>query len=227
MAKVNLEKFKNNAKSALSKKETHGIFRDQREKIETIPLDRIEKGIVIRIFERDLTPLRKSIDTMGQLEPIVVCRKGEKYEVLNGNRRVEVAKTLGLADIAAEIVEVDEKRRPFLPYLLNAPESFDMIETALYVFRLKKEFGIGDTTIESNLGLRVDDYKELFFKPGGDLLKNFNEHFEALLKKYFRIIKGELDIEKNGVRLRLNVNEGADDRTKTEIYRCIYKLSQL
>ncbi|WP_300368759.1 ParB N-terminal domain-containing protein [Hydrogenimonas sp.] len=229
MAKVNLEKFKSNAKSALSKKETHGIFKEQREKIETIPLNALENGIVIRLFERDLGALEKSIETVGQLEPIVVRRRGERYEVLNGNRRVEVAKALGFADIAAEVVDVDEQDALFLPYLLNAPESFDLIEIALYLQRLKQEHGIDDDTIAEKSGLKVADYKELFFDNSkGDPLTSFNEHFEALLKRYFRIIRDELDIEKGGVRLKIKVDKrAADDKTKAEVYRFIYKLSQM
>lgn len=229
MAKVNLEKFKSNAKSALSKKETHGIFKEQREKIETIPLNALENGIVIRLFERDLGALEKSIETVGQLEPIVVRRRGERYEVLNGNRRVEVAKALGFADIAAEVVDVDEQDALFLPYLLNAPESFDLIEIALYLQRLKQEHGIDDDTIAEKSGLKVADYKELFFDNSkGDPLISFNEHFEALLKRYFRIIRDELDIEKGGVRLKIKVDKrAADDKTKAEVYRFIYKLSQM
>ena len=230
MAKVNLEKFKNNAKSALSKKETHGIFKEQRETIQTIPLAELAegRGLSLRLYERDLTPLRRSIERLGQLEPVVVCKTGDGYEVLNGHRRVAVARATGRADVAAEVVEIADEEAPLMPYLLNAPESFDEIEIALFLRRLVKEHGMDEAFIEERTGLKVDDYRELFFDPDTGPIERFNAHFEGLLKRYFRIVRGELDIEKNGVRLRLEVKDPeADDATKAEIYRCIWRLSRM
>ncbi|WP_201352993.1 ParB/RepB/Spo0J family partition protein [Hydrogenimonas urashimensis] len=230
MAKINLEKFKSNAKSALSKKETHGIFKEQGEKLETIPLSSLEKGVVIRLFEKEPASLVRSIKEQGQLEPIIVRKKGERYEILDGYRRVAAAEKLGRADISAEVVEAEAEEAPFMPYILNAPESFDLIEVVHYLHRLKKEFGFDDETIEKRTGLKVADYRELFFETEGaeGVLDAFNRHFEGLLKRYFRVIHGELDIEKGGVRLKLRIDgQEADEATKAEIYRFIYRLSRL
>ncbi len=227
MAKVNLETFKTNAKRALAKKETHGIFKQRREKFETVPLTSLDEGMRLRIFSRDLEPLKRSIEKLGQLEPIIVRRQGDRYEILDGHRRVAVAKSLGHADIAAEVIEAEDKDALFLPYLLNAAESFDLIEIALYLRHLTHELGIDAAAIQEEIGLRVDDFKELFFERGTNPLEAFNDHFEGLLRRHFRIVKQRLDIEKNGVGLRLEVDEKADARTKSEVYRFIYRLSQL
>ncbi|WP_457597001.1 ParB/RepB/Spo0J family partition protein [Hydrogenimonas sp.] len=228
MAKVDLSRFKQNAKRTLSKKETHGIFKHTSERIQTVPLEALRDGVKVRLFSKDLTPLQKSIETLGQLEPIVVRRVGEGYEILDGYRRVEVAKTLQKADIAAEIVEVEDGEAPLMPFILNAPESFDIIETALFLRRLHNEFAISEEAIYEKTGLKLADYKELFFDPGDEVLERFNAHFEALLKRHFRIVRGELDIEKNGVRIKVAMdNAQADARTKAELYRFIYKLSLL
>ena len=228
MAKIDLQKFKKNAKSALSKKETHGIFKEQRERFETIPLDALVKEGSFRLDPTPPEALKRSIERVGQLEPIVVVREGDKYRVLDGHRRVAVAEALGHADIAAEVVEVEEKEALVLPYLLNAPESFDALERALFLRRLRNEAGMSDEEIRTMCGLDPEEYKELFFEPGEDPVASFNAHFEGLLKRYFRIVQGELDIEKNGVRLRLKVDPaGADERTKAEVYRFIHRLGQL
>ena len=228
MAKIDLQKFKNNAKSALSKKETHGIFKEQREKFETLPLSALVKEGSLRLDTTPPEALKRSIERVGQLEPIVVVREGEKYRVLDGHRRVAVAEELGHADIAAEVVEVEEKEALFLPYLLNAPESFDIVEKALFLRRLRNEAGMDDEEIREMCGLDPEAYKELFFDPGDNPVAAFNAHFEGLLQRYFRIVRGELDIEKNGVRLRLEVDPSkADERTKAEVYRFIYLLGQL
>ncbi|WP_353662388.1 ParB N-terminal domain-containing protein [Hydrogenimonas sp. SS33] len=230
MAKLDIQKFKKNAKSTLDRKESHGIFKEQAEKVETIPLDALETGLAIRLFETGSELLKASIAEMGQLEPIVVRRAGEKYEILDGHRRVAAARALGRADIPAEVAAVGEKEAPFMPWLLNAPESFDLIETALYLQRLEQVFGFDEETIERNIGLKLSDYRELFFdcQEGEAPLSAFNRHFEGVLKRYFRFVNGELDIEKSGVRLRLKIDEAkADDKAKAEIYRLIFRLSKL
>ncbi len=228
MAKIDLQKFKKNAKSALSKKETHGIFKEHREKFETLPLDALLKEGSLRLDPTPPEALKRSIETVGQLEPIVVVQEGETYRVLDGHRRVAVAEALGHVDIAAEVVEVDEREALFLPYLLNAPESFDVVERALFLRRLRTDAEVSDEEIREKCGLDPETYKELFFEPGDDPIAGFNTHFEGLLKRYFRIVRGELDIEKNGIRLRLEVDPArADERTKAEVYRFIHRLGQL
>lgn len=62
--------------------------------------------------ERALDELAASIRAQGVLEPILVRRKGQKLEVLVGNRRTAAAKRAGLDTIPAIVVECsDEEAR--------------------------------------------------------------------------------------------------------------------
>lgn len=226
MAKLNLDEFKNNAENVITKQESSGIFKEAVETVQTVDLDALDESLTIRCLPRDNGVLLRSIKQLGQLEPVVVRQKGEMYEVLDGARRVAVARELGRADIAAEIVDVAYDDAIFLPYLLNTPEGFDPIETALYLQRLSAE-GIAAGVIEEKTGLRIADYKELFFTPPaeGDLLDAFNAHFRDLLKTYFKTRGGMFSLEKNGVTISVGVDaKTADAATEADVYRFLHRL---
>lgn len=228
MAKLNLDKFKSSANSALEKQKTQGIFKEHHDTHESVDIDKLVSGIKITLLEDNIDALRHSIETLGQIEPIIVRNIGEQYEVLNGNRRVEVAKKLGFADISADIIEVSDEDALFLPYLLNSHKGFDVIELGQYLKTLKEVHNIDDETVLKKTGLNVKEYDDLFYKNEGDALQDFNAHYDALLKKYFKMKNGNLDIEKSGIRLKIIMDSAkADDETKAELYRFIHKLSNL
>jgi len=227
MAKLNLDKFKDSASSALSKQKTQGIFKEHHDVHESVAIDSLVNGIVISLFNDSIDALKHSIETLGQIEPIIVRPVGEKYEVLNGNRRVAVAKALGFADISADIIEASDEDALFLPYLLNSHKGFDLLEIGQYL-KLLKEQNIDDETIFKKTGLVVKEYDDLFYEDDGDTLKSFNAHYDALLKKYFKMRNGNLDIEKSGIRLKMIIDSAkANEEVKTELYRFIHKLSNI
>ncbi len=227
MAKLNLDKFKDSANSALSKQKTQGIFKEHHDVHKSVAIDSLVNGIVISLFNESIDALKHSIETLGQIEPIIVRSVGEKYEILNGKRRVAVAKALGFADISADIIEARDEDALFLPYLLNSHKGFDLLEIGQYL-KLLKEQNIDDETIFKKTGLVVKEYDDLFFEDDGETLKSFNAHYDALLKKYFKMRNGNLDIEKSGIRLKMIIDSAkANEETKTELYRFIHKLSNI
>ena len=86
-----------------------------------IPLDRLEvseSNVRHRGITADLDELAHSMETFGLQQPIVVVPKGDRFEVLIGQRRYLAAKQLGWETIAArieteELSEVDAKVRSF------------------------------------------------------------------------------------------------------------------
>ena len=50
-----------------------------------------------------------SLGRYGQQTPVVVCLREERYEVLDGFKRLAAAQTLGLLTISTRLVEVDER----------------------------------------------------------------------------------------------------------------------
>ena len=50
-----------------------------------------------------------SLGRYGQQTPVVVCLREERYEVLDGFKRLAAAQTLGLLTVSTRLVEVDER----------------------------------------------------------------------------------------------------------------------
>ncbi|MEA3523518.1 MAG: ParB/RepB/Spo0J family partition protein [Campylobacterota bacterium] len=228
MAKLNLDSFKNNVSTKVEKQETQGIFKEHHNIQETLAIDELESKINLRLLDTDTDALKHSIETLGQIEPIVVRSLDGKYEILDGNRRLSVAKALGLHVISVNIIKASDSDALFLPYLLNAKEGFDIIEIASYLQNLKENHNISNETILKKTGLHVNKYSDLFSELKGDALQNFNTHYDELLHKYFRLRDGAFDIGKDGVSLKIAIDSTkANDATKAEVYRFIHKLSNL
>ncbi|MEA2111084.1 MAG: ParB N-terminal domain-containing protein [Campylobacterota bacterium] len=228
MAKLNLDEFKSSANSALERQETQGIFKEHHDVHESVNLSDLVCNVTIRLLKTDIKALKHSIETLGQIEPIIVRKVGEKYEVLNGNRRIAVAKALGFADISADIIEASDEDALILPYLLNSHEGFDVIEIAQYLKALRDTNGMSEKSILEKTGLHVNKYTDIFYDTKGDALKEFNTYFDALLKKHFKIKDGAYNIEMNGISLKIGIDtDTADKLTQAEVYRLIYKLSNL
>lgn len=72
----------------------------------TEPLEQIRTVIVMEGLEE----LSKSIKEQGVIEPLIVIKKGEKYEVVAGHRRYLAAKMAGLATVPCIIRAIDVKK---------------------------------------------------------------------------------------------------------------------
>lgn len=72
----------------------------------SVALDLLDDGPNIR--RRADADLKRSIAEHGVLQPITICRRGERYEVLYGHRRTTAARALKLATIPAILVDAPE-----------------------------------------------------------------------------------------------------------------------
>jgi len=60
-----------------------------------------------------------SLRRYGQLSPVVVCRRAEAHEVLDGFKRLAAARALGWKTVAAQLWEADERAAKAAIYGLN------------------------------------------------------------------------------------------------------------
>lgn len=72
-----------------------------------IPIDKL---LALRrnpqyLSERQSLALRRSIEQDGFLAPIVVREKGQNFEVLSGNHRVQESREVGLSEIPCVLIE--------------------------------------------------------------------------------------------------------------------------
>ena len=63
-----------------------------------------------KVFNEDeLQELAASIKEFGMLDPVLVVKTGDYYEILAGEKRWQAAKIAGLKEIPISIREYDEK----------------------------------------------------------------------------------------------------------------------
>ena len=77
------------------------------EKNTKIPISRLKnwKENPRSILKEDLERLKKHIVKFGIYKPLLVCKKGKEYEVIGGNMRLQVLKTLGINEIDCWILK--------------------------------------------------------------------------------------------------------------------------
>ena len=81
--------------------------------------------------EKALSTLSESIKTYGIINPILVRKKEDKYEIIAGERRFRAAKQIGLTEIPAIIKNADEQQMAELALIENLErQSLSPIEEA-------------------------------------------------------------------------------------------------
>lgn len=90
-----------------------------------------------------LRELMDSIKEHGILQPLVVTRKGDAYELIAGERRWRSAKQLGMKTVPALVREASEQKKLELALIENLQrQDLDLIETARAYRRLMAEFNL-------------------------------------------------------------------------------------
>ncbi len=103
--------------------------------------------------EESLKELAKSIKKNGILQPVVVRRKGKRYELVLGERRLRAARMAGLNNIPALVRDIDDAGLLMFALLENLQrEDLNPLEEAKGYARLKEQFGMGDREIADILG---------------------------------------------------------------------------
>jgi len=67
--------------------------------IKDIPLSRLETTNTRKFSNRDLTPIRTSMEEIGMLEPLVVYEEGETFLISDGNKRYYILLEAGIESV--------------------------------------------------------------------------------------------------------------------------------
>ncbi|HSX41223.1 MAG TPA: ParB/RepB/Spo0J family partition protein [Candidatus Saccharimonadales bacterium] len=93
--------------------------------------------------EAELGDLAASIKTHGVLQPLVVSKQGDKYELIAGERRLRASKLAGLKTVPVIIRSFDEQQKLELALIENVQRSdLNPIETAMAYRKLVDEFNL-------------------------------------------------------------------------------------
>jgi ParB family transcriptional regulator, chromosome partitioning protein len=129
---------------------------DTRASQREIDLDLIEPNPLqprSRFDEARLQELAESISSTGLVQPIVVRRKGERFEIVAGERRWRAAQIAGLLKVPVHISDVNDENLLKTALIENIQrEDLNPIEEALAYKRLGDESGLTQEQIAAAVG---------------------------------------------------------------------------
>jgi ParB-like chromosome segregation protein Spo0J len=98
--------------------------------------------------------MARSLERYGQLSPVVVCRRQERYELIDGFKRLGAARTLThLSYLSARLLEADERTAKAAIYGLNrAGGRTRELEEAWIIQALVREDGMSQVEVAELLG---------------------------------------------------------------------------
>ena len=106
-----------------------------------------------RFDETRLQELAESISSTGLVQPIVVRRKGERFEIVAGERRWRAAQIAGLLKLPVHVSDVSDEKLLQTALIENIQrEDLNAIEEALAYKRLGDESGMTQEEIAAAVG---------------------------------------------------------------------------
>ena len=105
------------------------------------------------VAQQALSELVESIRQNGVLQPVIVRRAGEGYELVAGERRFVACKLAGLTSVPVVIKEVSDRQMVELALVENLQrEDLNPIDEARAYKRLQDEFGLIQEDIAERVG---------------------------------------------------------------------------
>lgn len=103
--------------------------------------------------EETLEELAESIKRYGVIQPIIVVKKDDYYEIVAGERRWRASKKAGLKEIPAIVREGDERKNKEIALIENVQrEDLNAYEKALGIKELMDEYGLTQQEVSEILG---------------------------------------------------------------------------
>ena len=100
-----------------------------------------------------LEELRDSIAQHGVLQPLTVRSRGERFELIAGERRLRAAKMAGLWEVPCIIMDVDMEKSGMIALIENIQRrDLDFIEEAEGIRELIRLFGLSQEEVARSLG---------------------------------------------------------------------------
>ncbi|MEJ5340882.1 MAG: ParB/RepB/Spo0J family partition protein [Thermogutta sp.] len=122
-----------------------------------IPIDDIDRNPFQprqEIDTEELMQLAESLSTHGLLQPIVVRRNGDRYQLVAGERRLRAARIAGWQEVPARIVQADDRQLAELAIVENLQrKDLNPLEKALCFQRYLEEYGATQEELAARLNL--------------------------------------------------------------------------
>jgi ParB family chromosome partitioning protein len=146
------------AQAAPAAEATEDIWDKHEDQVQHIPIGEIHINPLQprRIFDpQEMEELTRSIEQHGILQPLVVHRKDNGYELIAGERRLRAAKGLGWDKVPAVVrrdVNTNQSRLVFALIENIQRENLNPIEEAMAYHQLNTEFGLTHEEIGQRVG---------------------------------------------------------------------------
>jgi ParB family transcriptional regulator, chromosome partitioning protein len=102
----------------------------------------------------DIQSLAASILAQGILQPLVLRRKGRRFQLIAGERRLRAAKEAGLQTVPAVVREADDEQMLALALMENIQRTdLGPMEKAEAFSRLSREFGLTQEEMGRQVGM--------------------------------------------------------------------------
>lgn len=103
--------------------------------------------------QAELEALSASIRVHGILQPLVVTKSGDRYELIAGERRLRAAKLAGLGEVPVIVRSFDEQQKLELALIENIQRAeLNAIETATAFRKLMDQFNLTHEDIGRRVG---------------------------------------------------------------------------
>ena len=103
--------------------------------------------------EADLNELAESIKTHGLIQPIILRKVGERYQVVAGERRLRACKSIGMAVIPSILIEIDGVDVAEISLVENIQRrNLNCLEEAEAFHIMKTRFGMTAEEIAQKIG---------------------------------------------------------------------------
>ncbi len=128
-------------------------------KIQYVPIDKVTSNPwqPRKHFDRDkLEELAESIKQHGILQPLVVTKEKDNFQLIAGERRLKAAELLNLETVPVIVKDVSDRDKLELSIIENIQRrDLNPIETAKSYKRLMDEFGLTYEQVSEQLGKSV------------------------------------------------------------------------
>ena len=104
-------------------------------------------------FEADINELANSIKEYGVIQPLIIMKKGDRYELIAGERRLRASKSIGLKKVPAILRDYDEQKKLEVALVENLQrEDLNPIEKAASYRQLMDDFNLTVEEVAHRVG---------------------------------------------------------------------------
>lgn len=126
------------------------------QRVSYVPVEEIVPGPLQprQHFSREgLEELRDSIAQHGVLQPLTVRQKGDRFELIAGERRLRAARMAGLGEVPCIVMDVDMESSGVIALIENIQRrDLDFVEEAEGIWQLIRLFGLSQEQTARRLG---------------------------------------------------------------------------